>query len=88
MVRKWFARFGFTGGIVLVGALYTVLALGQYLLVWESCDSPGRLLNAACGLAIAYVQWDVARYNRSGRHSRVTSMALRAYFAWARRWRR
>lgn len=88
LARRWFARFGFTGGLVLVCALFTVLAVGQYLLVWWSCGLVGRLLNAIGGLAIALVQWDVARFNASGRHSRVTILALRAYSSWARWWRR
>ena len=88
LARSWFARFGFTGGLVLVCALFTVLAVGQYLLVWWSCGFAGRLLNAIGGLAIALVQWDVARLNASGRHSRVTILTLRAYSTWARWWRR
>jgi hypothetical protein len=88
LARAWFARFGFTGGLVLVCALYSVLAVGQYVLVWWSCGIVGRLLNAMCGLAIAFVQWDVARFNAGGRHSRFTMLALRAYSTWARWWRR
>ena len=88
LARAWFARFGLTGGLVVVCAIYTVLAVGQYVLVWWSCGFVGRLLNTVCGLAIAWIQWDVARFNASGRHSRITMLALRAYSKWARWWRR
>jgi hypothetical protein len=88
LARSWFARFGFTGGIVLVCALFLFLALGQYLLVWWFCGLTGRVLNAAGGLFIAWIQWDVARFNASGRHSQVTMLALRAYSAWTRWWKR
>jgi hypothetical protein len=88
LARVWFVRFGFTGGLVLVCAIFTVLAVGQYVLVWWTCGSVGRSLNAACGFAIAWVQWDVVRLNAGGRHSRITVLALWAYSAWARWWRR
>ncbi|MEI7821275.1 MAG: hypothetical protein WCK55_10185 [Verrucomicrobiota bacterium] len=87
LARAWFARFGFTGGLLLVCAIYSVLAVGQYVLVWWTCGIVGRSLNTVCGLAIAWIQWDVARFNATGRHSRITMLALRAYSRWARWWR-
>ncbi len=88
LARSWFGRFGFVGGLVLVCAVFALLAVGQYLLVWWLCGLTGRLLNAVAGLTIAWTQWDVARFNASGRHSRLTMLALRAYSAWARWWKR
>jgi hypothetical protein len=88
LARSWFGRFGFVGGLVLVCVLFAFLAVGQYLLVWWLCGLTGRLLNAVGGFAIAWIQWDVARFNASGRHSRLTMLALRAYSAWARWWKR
>src|SRR4051812_10510998 len=88
LARRWFARFGFTGGLVIVCLLFTVLAVGQFFLFWGSCGVVGGLWDGIGGLAIASIQWEVARFNENRRPSRVTILALRAYSTWARWWRR
>lgn len=88
LARTWFARFGLKGGLVCVCAVYTVLALGQYALAWWMCGSVDRARNTIAGFVIAWAQWDVARFNATGRHSRFTMMILRGYAAWARWGRR
>jgi hypothetical protein len=40
--------------------------------------------NTGLGFAIALVQWDVARFNTTQRHSWVTAAAMRAAMSFAR----
>jgi hypothetical protein len=83
----FFDRFGFHMGLLMVCALFTVLAMGQYVLVWRTCGTYGRLANALLGFFVAWVQFDVARFNSTGRHSRITLFALKTYNRWRRKWK-
>lgn len=84
LAASWFRRFGLRRGLAVVGALYLlilaievvlVLALGVAILTWAA---------AALGAAVAYVQWDVARSNYTGRSSPLVRAVGAAYAAWAR----
>jgi hypothetical protein len=86
--RRLFMRFGFKGGLLIVSAVFLVIASGQYVLVWIFCAPWVQALNAGLGFFIAWVQWDVARSNATGTHSRITLFALRCYRRWERWWRR
>ena len=85
-----FRRFGLAWGIVIVSAVYLGIALTQYLCVWWIRWVPLIWANTLLGFAIAWVQWDVARFNSTGRHSRTTRTAMRANLVlgrWLNRWR-
>lgn len=84
LVRPVFRRLGLGRGMVAVCAIYVVLAVGQYLLVWQ-VGWPSLLWgNAVLGFVIAWIQWDVARFNSTGRHSAITGFALRVHHRWGR----
>jgi hypothetical protein len=85
--RRLFRRFGFRLGLGIVAATFLVIGGSQYILVWWFCSPLVQALNAALGAVISWVQWDVARFNRTGTHSGMTLRALRSYHWWARRWK-
>jgi hypothetical protein len=67
LAASWLRGFGRRRGLAVVGAVYVailaaevvlVLALGVAFVTWAAC---------ALGAAVAYVQWDVARHNGTGR---------------------
>lgn len=71
-------RWGLGGGFAFILLLWT--------LVVALCYGPAffaprgyQIATALCGLAIAWAQWDVARMNVSGRHSRFTRLALHLF---------
>jgi hypothetical protein len=78
-----FRRVGLGRGLAVVGAIYVaivalevvlVLAIGAAFVTWAAC---------ALGAAIAYVQWDVARHNYTGRPSALTRRIAAAHGAWS-----
>ena len=85
--RRLFHRFGFKAGLLVISTAFLFVAIGQYLLVWWLCNPPMQALNAMLGTMIAWIQWDVARFNRTQKHSGITLLALRGYRSWARWWR-
>ena len=85
--RRLFGRFGFKGGLAIVSAAFLGIACSQYVLVWWFSGPLVQALNAALGVLISWVQWDVARFNKSGAHSRLTLIALRCYHRWASCWK-
>ena len=82
LARAWFGRFGFTGGLVLVCAIYSLIAGGQYTLVWRFGGAFSRAANALVGFGIAWAQWDVACVKAGKPHSWFTRFALKEYAAW------
>lgn len=83
IAASWLRRFGLRRGLVVVGAVYVailavevvlVIALGVAFVTWAAC---------ALGAAIAYVQWDVARHNYTGRPSALTRRVATAHAAWS-----
>ena len=85
-----FHRVGLAWGIAIVCVIYVGIALGQYWCVWSIGWLPLLWANSLIGFGIAWVQWDVARFNASGRHSWATRTAMRANLAlgrWLARWR-
>ena len=85
--RKLFRRFGFKFGLAIVSAAFLIIAGSQYILVWWFCTPLVQALNAGLGALISWVQWDVARFNKTGTHSGMTLLALQCYRWWARSWR-
>ena len=84
---KLFHRFGFKCGLATVSAIFLISASTQYILVWLFCTPLVRVANIALGGIIAWIQWDVARFNKTGKHSGTTLIALRCYNRWAQRWK-
>lgn len=81
---RLFRRIGLGRGLAVVGAIYVailalevvlVVAIGVAFVTWAAC---------ALGAAIAYVQWDVARHNATGRSSALTRRIATAHAAWSR----
>ncbi len=79
IVRCLFDKAGLAGGIVIVCALYLLILAAQLgAVVW--INSPwfthGTVL---VGSLIAFIQYDVARFNRSRRPSALTNFLLRFF---------
>jgi len=85
--RKLFCRYGLKSGLAIVLPAFLIIAGSQYLLVWWFCTPVVQALNAGLGAMIAWVQWDVARFNKTRKHSGITLLALRCYRCWAKRWK-
>ena len=79
-IARWlFEKTGLAGGMAIVCALY-ILILGLQItsVVWF--DNPWTTYGTvALGAFIAYIQYDVARFNRTRRHSAMTNMLLRIF---------
>ena len=86
IVRGWFHRFGLGRGLALACAVYLVVLAVEIGLVWWLDKMVLTAGTVIFGLFIAWAQWDVARFNRSRRHSWFTRVVMRAYMAWGR-WR-
>lgn len=88
IVRRWFERYGLARGMVLACSVYIVVLGGQLGLVcW--LDQPSLTAGTiVLGLFIAWAQWDVARFNKTGLHSWFTRRAMHIYMVWGRWMRR
>jgi hypothetical protein len=79
-IARWlFEKTGLAGGMAIVCALY-ILILGLQItaVVWIN-DSWTTYGTVTLGAFIAYIQYDVARFNRTRRHSAMTNMLLRIF---------
>jgi hypothetical protein len=86
--RRLFRRFGFKGGLIIVSIIFLLIVVTQYASVWWYGSSLAQAANAGLGFIISFIQWDVARFNATGVHSRITLLAMRYYARWNRWWRR
>jgi len=79
LANFFFSRFGIVGGLAVVAGLYLLILSGQVVLViWK--DDPWLTYGTVVlGLGISWIQWDVARVNTTGRHSRLTAFLLRCF---------
>ena len=82
LARFLFAKVGFAGGLALVMVLWAMIVGMVYVSAWSA---PGwiQVVTSLVGALVAWVQWDVARFNATRRCSRLTRIALRAYGKWA-----
>lgn len=82
LARFLFAKVGFSGGLTLVMVLWAVIVGMVYGSAWSA---PGwlQVVTAIAGRLVAWVQWDVARFNVTHRTSNLTRIAVRAYGKWA-----
>jgi cytochrome c biogenesis protein CcdA len=87
LARFLFAKVGFAGGLALVMFLWAVIVGMVYASAW-SAPRWIQVVTAIAGTLVAWVQWDVARFNATRRSSRLTRFATRAYGAWAKMARR
>jgi hypothetical protein len=78
-LARWaMLRFGFAGGVGFVMVLWVLVVVFCYGPAWFA-PSWYQAATAAGGFAIAWTQWDVARFNSSGEHSWFTRRALDFY---------
>ncbi len=82
LARALFAKVGFAGGLAVVMGLWVVIVAMVYVSAWAA---PGgiQVITSIFAIAIAWVQWDVARFNATGRTTRLTRIARGAYGRWA-----
>jgi hypothetical protein len=79
-IARWlFEKAGLAGGIAIVCALYLLLLAAQLgAVVW--INSPWLTYGTVLvGSLVAFIQYDVARFNRSRRHSAMTNFLLRFF---------
>lgn len=83
LARRLFDRFGFAGGLAVVVCIWLVIVAMVYVSAWSS---PGwvQVISAITAMGVAWVQWDVARFNATQRSSRLTRIAMRVYGRWAK----
>lgn len=90
LARMAFRHWGFRGGLVAVGLLWVLIVVLVYGLAFHG----GLFLQVATavtGFLVSWAQWDVARFNHTGRNSRFTNMMFRLHMSlrsWLKRWRR
>ncbi len=82
--RGLFRRFGFAGGLAAVMLIWGLVVGAVYVSAW-SAAAWIQMVTAVCGTFVAWVQWDVARFNATRKSSRITLLAARVYGAWGRR---
>jgi hypothetical protein len=82
LARALFGKVGFVGGLAVVMGLWALIVGMVYVSAWSS---PGwiQVITSIAGAAVAWVQWDVARFNATRRVSRLTRIAVRTYGKWA-----
>lgn len=78
LARALFAKVGFAGGLVVVMVLWAVIVGMVYISAWSS-PAWIQVITAIAGTAVAWVQWDVARFNATRKSSRITQLAAQAY---------
>jgi hypothetical protein len=79
-IARWlFEKTGLSGGMAIVCALY-LLILGLQIAAVIRIDNPWTTYGTvALGAFIACIQYDVARFNRSRRHSVMTNLLVRFF---------
>lgn len=82
LARALFARLGFAGGLAVVMGLWAVIVGIVYVSAWSSSQCI-QVITAIAGTVVAWVQWDVARFNATRKSSRITRLAAQAYGRWA-----
>ena len=87
LAQRCFSLLGFKGGLWVVALLWLAIVAITYRYAWFSDEPLTQWLTAIFGYAIAWAQWDAARFNRMGRRSWFTRKALWFYGRWARFWK-
>ena len=79
-LAKWlFERFGLVGGISIVCIIYLVILFAEIRAVIDHGSPLLTYGTVVIGLMIAYVQYDVARFNSTFQHSTITRALLRFF---------
>jgi hypothetical protein len=79
-IARWlFEKAGLAGGMSIVCAIYILLLSTQLgAVVWF--NSPWLTFGTVLvGFLVAFIQYDVARFNRTRRHSAMTNFLLRFF---------
>ena len=82
-IARWlFEKAGLAGGMSIVCAIYILILSTQLgAVVWF--NSPLLTFGTVLvGFLVAFIQYDVARFNRTRRHSAVTNFLLRIFLSW------
>jgi hypothetical protein len=82
LARALFGKVGFAGGLAVVMGMWAVIVGMVYVSAWSA---PGwiQVMTAIAGTLVAWVQWNVARFNATRRSNRVTRITVRVYGRWA-----
>jgi hypothetical protein len=79
IARLLFEKAGLAGGMSIVCAIYILILSTQLgVVVWF--NSPWLTFGTVLvGFLVAFIQYDVARFNRTRRHSAMTNFLLRFF---------
>lgn len=86
LARRFFHRLGFRRGLVAVAVIWLLIVGLTYGYAWLAGSPLMQWLTSVSGFLIAWAQWDSARFNRTGRASWFTRIALRQYQLWSQIW--
>lgn len=84
LARRLFLRFGFGGGLAIVGAIWLAIVVATYVVPFWQPDNVYRWLTSGAGFAVSLAQWGAARFNSGAEPGRITRRILRLYQQWAR----
>lgn len=79
VARVLFDRWGFGGGLFVVGLIWTAIVVITYGTAFRSESELIKLATAAVGFFVAWAQWSAARFNSTGHRSWVVQVALKTY---------
>jgi hypothetical protein len=84
-LARWvMSRWGVCSGIFIITILWFMIIVLTYLPAWIA--PPWYQWSAAfLGFLVAWIQWDVARFNTTGRQSWITRRIHRSFLKWQRR---
>ena len=85
LARRCFSLLGFKGGLWIVALLWLAIVAITFGYALFMADPITCWLTALTGFGIAWAQWDAARFNRTGKSSRLTRMIFRLYNCWRQR---
>ena len=79
VARMLFPRWGFGGGLFIIGVIWTAIVVIAYLMAFLSESDLVKLSTAAVGLFVAWAQWSAARFNCTGHRTWLVRVALKTY---------
>ena len=79
LARWLFLKVGFGLGLAVVSLVWAAVVSGVYLTAWKTASPPCSIATGIVGSLVALAQLDVARFNKTRRHTRFTKLVLALY---------
>jgi hypothetical protein len=81
LARRWFKKFGFRGGLAMVMGVWLLIVGLVFVQAWNAplwLQVPTLIMS----FFVAWVQWEVARFNAKGKPNHTIRAAMRIYQRW------